>query len=168
MILYLRIFNFLWRAKRMDYCLTGIWKRQMTDYRLLIANVPGTVQTRPFKPSKCSHPQWGTYCMPSYITYLPAHSTHVYPSIRSDVCQRFCAVFHAMNAIDCLLCPSFPRPSFFLFRGNTHAQVLGVLWCVLASISPFLIGLYLYCLLVFSLHCSRNIAHPAPVPHAGS
>ena len=114
------------------------------------------------------HTYLRTYCMPSYITYLPAHSTHVYPSIRSDVCQRFCAVFHAMNAIDCLLCPSFPRPSFFLFRGNTHAQVLGVLWCVLASISPFLIGLYLYCLLVFSLHCSRNIAHPAPVPHAGS
>lgn len=33
---YLRIFNFLWRAKRMEYCLTGIWKNQMSSSRLLI------------------------------------------------------------------------------------------------------------------------------------
>lgn len=32
---YLRIFNFLWRAKRMEYCLTEIWKNQMSNSRLL-------------------------------------------------------------------------------------------------------------------------------------
>ncbi|XP_065644166.1 gamma-tubulin complex component 3 homolog isoform X3 [Hydra vulgaris] len=32
---YLRIFNFLWRAKRMEYCLTGIWKNQMSNSRIL-------------------------------------------------------------------------------------------------------------------------------------
>lgn len=32
---YLRIFNFLWRAKRMEYCLTEIWKNQMGNSRLL-------------------------------------------------------------------------------------------------------------------------------------
>eukprot|EP00111_Clytia_hemisphaerica_P012572 TCONS_00036953-protein len=32
---YLRIFNFLWRAKRMEYCLTGIWKNQMSSSRFL-------------------------------------------------------------------------------------------------------------------------------------
>lgn len=35
MIHYLRIFNFLWRAKRMEYCLTEMWKQQMTNRRML-------------------------------------------------------------------------------------------------------------------------------------
>ncbi|EDO33629.1 predicted protein [Nematostella vectensis] len=35
MIHYLRIFNFLWRAKRMEYSLTGIWKAQMENSRLI-------------------------------------------------------------------------------------------------------------------------------------
>ncbi|XP_015776279.1 PREDICTED: gamma-tubulin complex component 3 homolog [Acropora digitifera] len=35
MIHYLRIFNFLWRAKRMEYCLTEMWKQQMTTRRML-------------------------------------------------------------------------------------------------------------------------------------
>lgn len=32
---YLRVFNFLWRAKRMEYTLTDIWKGQMCNARLL-------------------------------------------------------------------------------------------------------------------------------------
>lgn len=40
MIMYLRVFNFLWRAKRMEYILAGVWKGQMANARLLRA-VPG-------------------------------------------------------------------------------------------------------------------------------
>ncbi|XP_053471414.1 gamma-tubulin complex component 3 isoform X2 [Ictalurus furcatus] len=32
---YLRVFNFLWRAKRMEYILTDIWKSQMCNAKLL-------------------------------------------------------------------------------------------------------------------------------------
>ncbi|XP_026102596.1 LOW QUALITY PROTEIN: gamma-tubulin complex component 3 homolog, partial [Carassius auratus] len=32
---YLRVFNFLWRAKRMEYILTDIWKGQMCNSKLL-------------------------------------------------------------------------------------------------------------------------------------
>ncbi|KAK3095374.1 hypothetical protein FSP39_013926 [Pinctada imbricata] len=35
MIMYLRVFNFLWRAKRMEYILAVIWKYQMFNARLL-------------------------------------------------------------------------------------------------------------------------------------
>ncbi|KAK2147394.1 hypothetical protein LSH36_555g02025 [Paralvinella palmiformis] len=35
MIIYLRVFNFLWRAKRMEYILAGIWKSQMSNARIL-------------------------------------------------------------------------------------------------------------------------------------
>ncbi|XP_041358285.1 gamma-tubulin complex component 3 homolog [Gigantopelta aegis] len=34
-IMYLRVFNFLWRAKRMEYCLTLIWRNQMSNARAL-------------------------------------------------------------------------------------------------------------------------------------
>ncbi|XP_061091101.1 gamma-tubulin complex component 3 isoform X2 [Conger conger] len=36
---YLRVFNFLWRAKRMEYTLTDIWKGQMCNAKLL-KNMP--------------------------------------------------------------------------------------------------------------------------------
>jgi len=36
MISYLRVFNFLWRAKRMEYILSSIWKDQMQDSRLVL------------------------------------------------------------------------------------------------------------------------------------
>ncbi len=42
MIMYLRVFNFLWRAKRMDYILAGIWKGQMSNSRMLRC-IPGMV-----------------------------------------------------------------------------------------------------------------------------
>lgn len=42
MVIYLRVFNFLWRAKRMEYILAGIWKGQMTNSRML-KSVPGIV-----------------------------------------------------------------------------------------------------------------------------
>lgn len=38
---YLRVFNFLWRAKRMEYTLTDIWKGQMCNAKLL-KTMPGT------------------------------------------------------------------------------------------------------------------------------
>lgn len=38
---YLRVFNFLWRAKRMEYTLTDIWKGQMCNGKLL-KTMPGT------------------------------------------------------------------------------------------------------------------------------
>ncbi|KAL5004454.1 hypothetical protein ScPMuIL_017910 [Solemya velum] len=37
MIIYLRVFNFLWRAKRMEYILASVWKNQMCNARLLKA-----------------------------------------------------------------------------------------------------------------------------------
>ena len=37
---YLRVFNFLWRAKRMEYILTDIWKGQMCNAKLL-KSMPG-------------------------------------------------------------------------------------------------------------------------------
>lgn len=37
---YLRVFNFLWRAKRMEYTLTDIWKGQMCNAKLL-KTMPG-------------------------------------------------------------------------------------------------------------------------------
>lgn len=37
---YLRVFNFLWRAKRMEYILTDIWKGHMCNAKLL-KNMPG-------------------------------------------------------------------------------------------------------------------------------
>ena len=40
MIMYLRVFNFLWRAKRMEYILAGVWKGQMANARFLRA-IPG-------------------------------------------------------------------------------------------------------------------------------
>ncbi|XP_071839053.1 gamma-tubulin complex component 3 homolog isoform X2 [Apostichopus japonicus] len=39
-ILYLRVFNFLWRAKRMEYILTQVWKDQMSNARLLMKEIP--------------------------------------------------------------------------------------------------------------------------------
>ncbi|XP_070173338.1 gamma-tubulin complex component 3-like isoform X2 [Littorina saxatilis] len=36
MIMYLRVFNFLWRAKRMEYILAVIWKNQVSNARALI------------------------------------------------------------------------------------------------------------------------------------
>ncbi len=40
MVKYLRIFNFLWRAKRMEYVLAGVWKSQLGNARLL-RSIPG-------------------------------------------------------------------------------------------------------------------------------
>lgn len=40
MMMYLRVFNFLWRAKRMEYILAMIWKEQMANARLL-RSLPG-------------------------------------------------------------------------------------------------------------------------------
>lgn len=37
---YLRVFNFLWRAKRMEYTLTDIWKGHMCNAKLL-KTMPG-------------------------------------------------------------------------------------------------------------------------------
>jgi len=39
-IMYLRVFNFLWRAKRMDYILAMIWKNQVSNARFL-RTIPG-------------------------------------------------------------------------------------------------------------------------------
>lgn len=39
---YLRVFNFLWRAKRMEYTLTDIWKGQMCNAKLL-KTMPGVL-----------------------------------------------------------------------------------------------------------------------------
>jgi len=38
--MYLRVFNFLWRAKRMEYILAMIWKNQISNARTLRA-IPG-------------------------------------------------------------------------------------------------------------------------------
>lgn len=42
MIIYLRIFNFLWRAKRMEYALSAIWREQVANARLL-RKMPGAI-----------------------------------------------------------------------------------------------------------------------------
>ena len=46
-IMYLRVFNFLWRAKRMEYCLTLIWRNQMSNARAL-HSIPGKLFTLSF------------------------------------------------------------------------------------------------------------------------
>jgi len=40
MMMYLRAFNFLWRAKRMGYILAMMWKEQMANAKLL-RSLPG-------------------------------------------------------------------------------------------------------------------------------
>ncbi len=35
MLCYLRVFNLLWRAKRMEYCLANMWRDQTSNYRAL-------------------------------------------------------------------------------------------------------------------------------------
>ena len=40
MMIYLRVFNFLWRAKRMEYILAMMWKEQMANAKLL-RSLPG-------------------------------------------------------------------------------------------------------------------------------
>ena len=42
---YLRVFNFLWRAKRMEYILTDIRKGHMCNAKLL-RNMPGKARGR--------------------------------------------------------------------------------------------------------------------------
>lgn len=42
---YLRVFNFLWRAKRMEYILTDIRKGHMCNAKLLRA-MPGKLRAR--------------------------------------------------------------------------------------------------------------------------
>ena len=44
MMMYLRVFNFLWRAKRMEYILAVIWKEQMANAKLL-RSLPGDLLT---------------------------------------------------------------------------------------------------------------------------
>lgn len=36
MLTYLRLFNALWRAKRMEYVLSSLWKSQMTNWKILM------------------------------------------------------------------------------------------------------------------------------------
>lgn len=45
---YLRVFNFLWRAKRMEYTLTDIWKGQMCNAKLL-KTMPGNLTLLPYQ-----------------------------------------------------------------------------------------------------------------------
>ena len=40
MLKYLRVFNFLWRGKRMEYCLVGMWREQTAHSKVLKA-LPG-------------------------------------------------------------------------------------------------------------------------------
>ena len=35
MMRYLRVFNFLWRAKRIEYCLANMWREQTAQHRSL-------------------------------------------------------------------------------------------------------------------------------------
>ncbi|NP_001162198.1 gamma-tubulin complex component 3 [Papio anubis] len=50
---YLRVFNFLWRAKRMEYILTDIRKGHMCNAKLL-RNMPGEPSVRPRSVLECS------------------------------------------------------------------------------------------------------------------
>ena len=40
MLQYLRVFNFLWRAKRMEHCLANMWRNQAAYYSL-VDQIPG-------------------------------------------------------------------------------------------------------------------------------
>uniref|UniRef100_A0A8P4GQ83 Tubulin gamma complex component 3 n=1 Tax=Dicentrarchus labrax TaxID=13489 RepID=A0A8P4GQ83_DICLA len=50
---YLRVFNFLWRAKRMEYTLTDIWKGQMCNAKLL-KTMPGQCHSHKLLVLECS------------------------------------------------------------------------------------------------------------------
>lgn len=41
MLRYLQIFNFLWRAKRIEFILAGMWRKQV-NYRKQLRTTPGT------------------------------------------------------------------------------------------------------------------------------
>lgn len=57
---YLRVFNFLWRAKRMEYTLTDIWKGQMCNAKLL-KTMPGMLYVAFLKfNSECGQKREGT------------------------------------------------------------------------------------------------------------
>ena len=40
MLQYLRVFNFLWRAKRMEHCLANMWRNQAAYYAV-VEQIPG-------------------------------------------------------------------------------------------------------------------------------
>ena len=43
MLRYLQVFNFLWRGKRIEFILSGMWRNQMAYCRQL-NNIPGSDQ----------------------------------------------------------------------------------------------------------------------------
>ncbi len=45
MLKYLRMFNFLWRGKRMEYCLANMWRNQTANHRTL-STIKGIVIIR--------------------------------------------------------------------------------------------------------------------------
>ena len=81
---YLRIFNFLWRAKRMEYCLTGIWKNQMSSSRFL--------QRLPGKDDSLNNLSINLFAFSCFTVMLTVgqilRRTHLLLSLMSD--ERFC------------------------------------------------------------------------------
>ncbi|XP_075910838.1 gamma-tubulin complex component 3 [Petromyzon marinus] len=68
MMQYLRVFNFLWRAKRMEYSLTDIWKGQMCHSKLLrsMPELSGVLQQSYVLASEMMH---FIHQMQYYITF---------------------------------------------------------------------------------------------------
>ena len=92
MIIYLRVFNFLWRAKRMEYILAGIWKGQMSNSRML-KSVPGAWHAQ--------------LCTCTAAAIIQCNHRHFAACLMPIVHARFCfvaelsSIFHQCHVIGC-------------------------------------------------------------------
>lgn len=91
---YLRVFNFLWRAKRMEYTLTDIWKGQMCNAKLL-KTMPGVYLKNYMCVPVCVSAHAHTY----------AH-TYTYLNVSPSPCTRctHCSLFARSPCQSCPAC----------------------------------------------------------------
>ncbi|KAF2985785.1 hypothetical protein EK904_009369 [Melospiza melodia maxima] len=85
---YLRVFNFLWRAKRMEYILTDIWKGHMCNAKLLksMPELSGVLHQCHVLASEMVH---FIHQMQYYITFEVC-STHTISYLENEAFAIFC------------------------------------------------------------------------------
>ena len=72
MLKYLRVFNLLWRAKRMEHCLANMWRDQMSHHRTL-QTIPGEMEPEPctlklcLVVGTCAHHDHGPFNMHTHM-----------------------------------------------------------------------------------------------------
>lgn len=102
---YLRVFNFLWRAKRMEYTLTDIWKGQMCNAKLL-KTMPGT-NTHTHISFKFYH------CFPKHFVFIQVMSL---PFCYKNSTLYVCLVLNPTNfPTVVILAPHLKNTFMYLF-----------------------------------------------------